>query len=562
MADKKPLYMDQTEGFSTEMASTDTISLGGLTVTSNSLDPTHNSGILMGGFNISNMADPGQAQDAATKAYVDSVAQGLDIKAPVDALLLAEWDARPNVDAVADSNIASLSGLATTVDGVLLSSNTMRVLLTAQGTASQNGIWQVQAGAWIRPTDFATGNEAAATFVIAGPGGTLYHGTYWWCSTVAPNDVIDTNPLTFARTLHGLTAVIDGVTLVDGMRVLVADPDDVLVPAGIWVVHTGVWTRPIDFATGSHAGQTFCFVSDGAIYADTGWVCTTKPPTDIVDTNGLTWIQFSSAGVITAGAGLQKIGQVISVKAGDGIETVSNSAATNVALATYPGLTLVGTSPTKKLSALVSATGGIEIDTSNGLAILINTSPNATIATGAGGVSVLGVPSNFTINGSATAYATPGTGQVTAANLDTLTAGSASNADSLHTHSLPTVPYAGRIQNSYPAFEAISAGDPVYQTTTNDQVGRGDAAATVKSRVIGLALTAQSTPGDPVPVVSSGMVATVLTGATAGTPYYLAAGGGLTHTLPGAGNRVIEVGVAKNATDLFVRIVDYGKKAA
>ena len=92
MADKKPLYMDQTEGFSTEMASTDTISLGGLTITSDSLDPTHNSGILMGGYNISNMADPAQNQDAATKAYVDSVAQGLEIKAPVDALLFAEWD--------------------------------------------------------------------------------------------------------------------------------------------------------------------------------------------------------------------------------------------------------------------------------------------------------------------------------------------------------------------------------------------------------------------------------------------------------------------------------------
>ena len=439
----------------------------------------------------------------------------------------------------------------------------MRVLLTAQSTGSENGIWQVQAGAWIRPADFTTGSEAASKFIIAGPGGTTYHGTYWWCTTAAPNDVVDTNSLTFVRVLYGLGTTVDGVAInTDGMRVLIADIDDPLIPSGIWIAHATAWTRPTDFLTGSSAAQVFCFVSDGTVYADTGWVCTSKAPNAVVDTNGLTWIQFSSAGVITAGAGLQKIGQTISVKAGDGIETVSNSAATNVALATYPGLQLVGVSPTKKLSALVSASGGIEIDTSNGLALFLNNSPSATLQTGVGGVSVVGLPSNFTINGTATDYATPGTGQVTATNLNTLTAGSSSNADALHTHSLPTVPYAGRIQNSYPAFEAISAGDPVYQTTTNDQVGRGDAAATVKSRILGLALTSQSTPGDPVPVVSSGMVASVLVGAIAGTPYYLAVGGGFTSTLPGAGNRVIEVGVAKNATDLFVRILDYGKKAA
>ena len=32
--------------------------------------------------------------------------------------------------------------------------------------------------------------------------------------------------------------------------------------------------------------------------------------------------------------------------------------------------------------------------------------------------------------------------------------------------------------------------------------------------------------------------------------------------LPGSGKRVIQVGIAMNSTDLFVRIVDYGKKAA
>ena len=52
--------------------------------------------------------------------------------------------------------------------------------------------------------------------------------------------------------------------------------------------------------------------------------------------------------------------------------------------------------------------------------------------------------------------------------------------------------------------------------------------------------------------------------ATAGDIFYVAAAGGLTaaNTPPGAGNRVIQVGIAKNATDLIVQIIDFGKRAA
>jgi hypothetical protein len=45
-------------------------------------------------------------------------------------------------------------------------------------------------------------------------------------------------------------------------------------------------------------------------------------------------------------------------------------------------------------------------------------------------------------------------------------------------------------------------------------------------------------------------------------PYYLKDGGGLTTSLPGANKRVVQCGIAWKNTDLFVRVVDYGKKAA
>ena len=52
-------------------------------------------------------------------------------------------------------------------------------------------------------------------------------------------------------------------------------------------------------------------------------------------------------------------------------------------------------------------------------------------------------------------------------------------------------------------------------------------------------------------------------GATAGAPQYLQDTGGIgAFAAITAGKRVIRVGYAKNATDLFVQIMDLGKKAA
>jgi hypothetical protein len=149
---------------------------------------------------------------------------------------------------------------------------------------------------------------------------------------------------------------------------------------------------------------------------------------------------------------------------------------------------------------------------------------------------------------------------VTAANLDTLTNGS--NADALHQHAPNVATEAPKVENTLAVAEAIAVADAVYQTATNDRVGKARADDTTKSYVLGIARTAQPTVGSTAEIVSAGPAAGVLSGATPGQPYYLQATGGIGPATPGAGNRVIQCGVAKNATDLFVRIVDYGKKAA
>lgn len=139
------------------------------------------------GFNnqkLTLVADPGDPQDVATKAYVDAVAAGLDPK--------------QSVRAVAIVDVGVLSGLAKTIDNVPIDTDGMRVLLTAQGTATTNGFWVAHAGAWTRPTDFSPGFHAAGSYTFIEQG-TVWADTGWVCNTNQPNDVVDANPLAFTQ---------------------------------------------------------------------------------------------------------------------------------------------------------------------------------------------------------------------------------------------------------------------------------------------------------------------------------------------------------------------------
>lgn len=173
------------------------LSTGKLSLSGGTMTGTLN----MGTNVISNVVDPSNPQDAATKAYVDNIAQGLNAKAAV---------------VVATTGNITLSG-EQTIDGVLTSAS--RVLVKNQSNQTQNGIYVSSAGAWTRSTDADTWNELVSAFV---------------------------------------------------------------------------------------------FVSQGTTQADTGWVCTIDPG-GVIGVNNITFVQFSSAGIILAGAGLTKTGNTLSV---------------------------------------------------------------------------------------------------------------------------------------------------------------------------------------------------------------------------------------------------------
>lgn len=116
-------------------------------------------------------------------------------------------------------------------------------------------------------------------------------------------------------TLSVALTTLDGYTLVNGNRILVKN-EATQANNGIYTWATGgtVLTRATDFDTNVEiASGDFTFISNGTLYANTGWVQTL--PVTTVGTSPIVFTQFSGAGTYTAGTGLTLTGSQFSLTA-------------------------------------------------------------------------------------------------------------------------------------------------------------------------------------------------------------------------------------------------------
>lgn len=116
-------------------------------------------------------------------------------------------------------------------------------------------------------------------------------------------------------TIGGTSLTIDAVATADGDRVLVKDSTTGTGAGthdnGIYVVSgigsSVVLTRTTDADTWLELPAAFTFIEEGTTNAENGWVCTVDAG-GTLGTTAVTWVQFSSAGVITASNGILRTG--------------------------------------------------------------------------------------------------------------------------------------------------------------------------------------------------------------------------------------------------------------
>lgn len=223
----------------------------------------------------------------------------------------------------------------------------------ATGAAGSNA--SVSAGTGITVTDGVVAIDetytATRAYVDAVAEGLHIHASAEAATDEPLTDTIEgevtydnsTGTLTLASAL----TTLDGVTLTNGMRIIVKNEGETggegAVANGIYTWATGgtVLTRAADFNSAAEiAGGDFVFVTGGTKYDNTGWVQINAVNT--LGTDAIQFVQFSGAGTYLGGAGLTLDGSTFNVGAGTGISVGTDAVSVDTTVVARKYTTTVG----------------------------------------------------------------------------------------------------------------------------------------------------------------------------------------------------------------------------
>lgn len=360
---------------------------GNLTLTAGSSDdyveirPTGTGQVHVGGFKIESLGTPTASTDAATKQYVDDIAQGLHIHAPC---IVASTDTLATMSSgtVTYNNGASgvgatltISGSTlTAIDGITLTTND-RILIKDESTDANNGIYVYTSSTVLtRADDFDTPTEMGGGDFTFIQQGTIYNDTGWVMTD--PVTTVGTSTVNFVQfsgagtftagaglTLTGteFSVNVDNLTTdISGGNVVVKTSAQFTTP------NIGAATGTSLTATGNVAGGN---LTTAGVVSATGNVIGGNLTTAgaVVATGNV------SGGNITTGADVVAVGNIDSTA---GIFNGDGFGLSNIPAANITGLSLSG---------IANGTSNVDIATADGnISMAVNGTGDVVIVSDAG----------------------------------------------------------------------------------------------------------------------------------------------------------------------------------
>ena len=212
---------------------------------------------------------------------------------------------------------------------------------------------------------------------------------------------------------------VDGITLAQGDRILIKDQTSGA-ENGIYTVNSaGAPTRATDFDASTEIDKApFFFVEEGTVNANAGFVLTTDGSVSIGSTS-LAFAQFSGAGAVTAGNGLDKSGNTLSLdlKANGGLVIDSTEVTVDLGASGITGTLAVGDGGT---GATTLTDGGILLGSGTGAVTAMAVLADGSIVVGDGS----GDPVALAAFSSSTGTLKVANGGTGASSLDDIVAGS------------------------------------------------------------------------------------------------------------------------------------------
>jgi hypothetical protein len=580
MAARKPLFMG-SEGFSEEMATSDSMTLGGLTMGGNIVMGTNKltglgaasgsgealvygqaSGSLAGltltgdlamsNQKITGLGAPSAAGDATNKSYVDTmIVTGGQFKAA-----LLTTDQKSDSLGIKAAEVLFFAQQPAVGDTVIFKNGSLtRTYTFVADQGSESAATDVS-----RETDAPTAMARLVTRAMADAGNTQWD-LYW-----EPADQDRINAAGVIVVVDKSTASGASDSRIYGVWTTQADAKVVEYASGAtptvnndYTSITAVTLPAADPGAGRFGyraqasvlvdGELHYFLGEDEIW---GW-----------DADADVWQQFSGTGSVPDATSAAGGGTKGKMTADEDYALYLTSGILRLKLATAGALEFKTGTPKELAVKLEASNPTLQIDGSNQLGAKLDA--NGAVVTGAGGLKVNVEATNpaLAITGNeldvkyqtAKGLNSDGSGLLVKVDGTTITFDGSGNLQA------SGAAEAERVENTMnTATDTVAVADPVY-ANGDETIGKADTTDT-KARVLGIIRSGSGAAPQAVQVVTCGRCNGVLSGATPNTPYYLADGGGISTSLPTAGKRVIMVGYAIGDTDLMVDIKDYGKKAA